>query len=140
MGEDKRGEERRSSLRKAAACLEEKADEVKDETCKSWLTARQTCFADAQKDNICPTSSSSSESSGLGKKLLGKENTAAQNRGKVMMCLRTVGSEKLSAECTNSDFYKAIIGLRRFNKQSRMNNREKKRKEKLDKLAEHATQ
>ncbi len=131
--DSKKGDERRASLRNAAVCLEEKENDVQDETCKAWLSARKVCFADAEKEGVCP---------GVGEndkeKKVGKE--AFQKRGRVMMCLRSVDSEKLSEDCTKSDFYKAIVGLRRFHKKSKGKSGEKsgdgkKEKENLAKLA-----
>jgi hypothetical protein len=103
--------ERRMSLRNAATCLESKESEVEDAGCKAWLGARRRCFADAEKDGVCPGLASPAPGDA---KESDSDKRAALQRGRVMTCLRTVASEALSRECTQSDFYRAIAGLRRF--------------------------
>lgn len=140
----KKGDERRASLRQAAQCLEEKESEVQDETCKTWLKARSVCFADAEKEGVCAGVSESATGGGGKDKKDKKEkfvggNEVAAKRGRIMMCLRNVASEKLSDECTKSDFYKAILGLRRYHRQIRKEQGDKKQaklKDIADKMAQ----
>jgi hypothetical protein len=98
--------DRRRALRNAASCLETKKDEVKDESCRAWLNARDKCFADAE--TACPALVKGDDDKAKAK--------GATDRGRRMMCLRQAPADKFSTECTQSDFFKAIIGMRRFHK------------------------
>ena len=120
MAKPKEGEDaahaRRMSLRTAAQCLEDKTDSVKDATCKSWLAARAACFKDTEQEGVCasPKAGGNADHNAM-KKAAG----ALPARSRMMICLRSADSAKLSSECSGSDFYKAIVGLRRFHRNSK---------------------
>ena len=65
-------------------CLQDGADSITDETCKSWVLARKACLTAASASTKCAK----------------KENPRS--------CLRSLAAEDLNEECTSSDFYKSV--------------------------------
>lgn len=110
---DEAHQARRKSLRNAASCLDEKKDEVKEESCSAWLDARAKCFDDVE--NACPRFTEKAARKTVDP---ADPKTKERSRGRKMMCLRTVSADVLSEKCRESDFYRAIIGLRRFHKKA----------------------
>jgi hypothetical protein len=78
-----------TGYREIVTCLESKLFFIKDPICKDWVVARKACVSEAFRLGRC-----------------------AANEGAIR-CLRMVMRDKvvsgdLSAECTSSDFFKAL--------------------------------
>ena len=65
-------------------CLQANLDQIEDDVCKSWVTARGACLKDAETSSKCEK----------------KESPRA--------CLRKLGPKDVSDECGDSDFFKAV--------------------------------
>mmetsp|Transcript_74707 Transcript_74707/g.86734 ORF Transcript_74707/g.86734 Transcript_74707/m.86734 type:complete len:148 (+) Transcript_74707:21-464(+) len=65
-------------------CLAEKIDDVKDETCKTWVTAESLCKKSANSTGKCTKYMS------------------------LPQCFAKIPSSDLPQACTDSDFYKAL--------------------------------
>lgn len=65
-------------------CLAENADKITDETCKTWVGAREVCMKAAKGNAAC-----------------GSKDSARQ-------CLRSIDAAALPEECTSSDFFKSV--------------------------------
>ena len=65
-------------------CLAENADKITDETCKTWVDAREVCMKAAKGNAAC-----------------GPKDSARQ-------CLRSIDAAALPDTCTSSDFFKSV--------------------------------
>eukprot|EP00658_Telonema_sp_P-2_P007361 TRINITY_DN12744_c0_g1_i1.p1 TRINITY_DN12744_c0_g1~~TRINITY_DN12744_c0_g1_i1.p1 ORF type:complete len:179 (+),score=73.14 TRINITY_DN12744_c0_g1_i1:144-680(+) len=65
-------------------CLAENTDKITDETCKTWVGAREVCMKAAKGNAAC-----------------GPKDSARQ-------CLRSIDAAALPEECTSSDFFKSV--------------------------------
>ncbi len=130
---------RRRRMKEAASCLDENQSEIKEETCKAWIKARSVCFADAEKEGVCDSDPKYKERIDGGKKKgkeLSPEDAVRLKRMATMYCLRTLDSSKFSTECSSTDFFKSIVGLRRFHNSIKKEAEKKKKQEKLKAVAD----
>ena len=81
-----------ADAKSVSKCLDDNKDKIEDATCKVWVSARATCLKDADASGKCTDKESKRR------------------------CLRKLDKSDLSAECTDSDFYKAVQMYARWRK------------------------
>lgn len=119
---------RREALKSTIECLDQKSDKMKDSgSCKHWLTARAKCAADTKAvDDICPAVQkelAAASAAGETNNDLGQANWMDD----VTRCLMHADIEKLSKECRESEYFRALSFQRmwraRRDKNIRLNNK-----------------
>jgi hypothetical protein len=73
-----------------AKCLTEKKDKIADPVCKTWIEARASCLADAEKSGKC----------------------TPKDLPKV--CLKKLTKADVGDSCANSEFYKSFLMYNRW--------------------------
>lgn len=73
-----------------AKCLTEKKDKITDPVCKTWIEARASCLADAEKSGKC----------------------TPKDLPKV--CLKKLTKADVGDSCANSEFYKSFLMYNRW--------------------------
>lgn len=76
-------------------CLADNSEKITDETCKTWVNARDVCMKAAKGNAAC-----------------GPKDSARQ-------CLRSVDATTLPEECTKSDFFKSVKMFGMFRRSSK---------------------
>jgi hypothetical protein len=118
---------RKEALKTTIECLEQKVDKMKDSgTCRLWLNARSKCSADTKAvDDVCPQ---------VQKELASAAGSNAEGgfglinfMDDVTRCLLHADIEKLSKECRESEYFRALSFQRmwrmRRDKNVRMTNK-----------------
>lgn len=92
---------RREAMRATLDCLDENQEKIgTSSACGKWIKSRSTCIADTKKDNVCPTVNDQKDPQ--------NDDDYNMYMDTATKCLLHSDVKKLSRDCVESEYYRAL--------------------------------